>query len=85
MPEETKKALQEEIDQSNLASPFIDQTIAWFEDQIKHFDSIDLALNEAESRNLTPEEILNALNICKKIFEEKKAEFMNLNMNLKKS
>jgi hypothetical protein len=84
MPEETKQQLLDERSKSSIASPFIEEVSEWFDEQIKQFDSVSLALYEAEARGVTIEEILNALNICKDKFSEKKDEFMSLQMNLKK-
>ena len=82
-PEETKQQLEDERSQSALASPFIEGVMTWFDDQVVEFDSISFALYEAEARGVEVPDMLNALNICKNKFSDKKAEFDILMKNIK--
>lgn len=84
VPQETKQLLEDERNLSALASPFIDQVMNWFDEQMQEFDSIDLALYEAKARGVEIDSVLVALNICKEKFNDKKLDFSNLKMNLKK-
>ena len=84
VPDETKALIEEEKKKLTESVPFIDNVDAWFEEQLLKMDSIQFALIEAKKREKPVEAMLVAIDILCDLLSEKRAEFSNLKVNLKK-
>lgn len=84
IPEETKLAIEDEKLKASQAVPFISDVDEWFKEQLMKMDSIQFALKEAKKREKPVESMLIAIDILCDLLSEKRADFNNILLNLKK-
>lgn len=77
-----KEGKQEEAKQAVQAAPFLDEVMAWFDEQIQACDSNRLTIDVRERYEVSTDEAITALDIVRQTLEEKKAELSNLKINL---
>lgn len=82
-PEEddiNKASKEEERKEAVKAAPFIEKTIAWFDEQIALCDSVANALDIAQKYEIFKDDAIVAMDIVRQVLEDKKKEFARLKL-----
>jgi hypothetical protein len=80
--EETKQAKEDEKLVTAQAAPYLQSLIDWFDAQITATDSVSLVVLISKTKGVSLETAIASVEVIKDLLTDKKAEFMNLKLNL---